>query len=250
MKKLITLIFISFMFIGNVNAETIEEQLNNLKNNYKSLKEEIDNLELSRLDKMYPIGSIFETTTYSSATQVSNALGGTWEAYGSGKTLIGVNADSPDFNTVNKTGGSSTTTLSTSNLPSHTHSIPALSGTAASAGAHTHSIPALSGTTNSAGSHNHAWKGYMGVAMSSTSTYIAALFGNDSAQTYINQGKGPQAAGAHTHTVTTTASNTGSNGAHTHSVSTTASNTGSQGSGTAFTNLQPYITVYMYKRVG
>ena len=42
---------------------------------------------------------------------------------------------------------------------------------------------------------------------------------------------------------------TSSNGAHTHTVTTTASTTGAQGSGTAFTNLQPYITVYMYKRV-
>ena len=37
MKKLITLIFISFMFIGNVNAETIEEQLNDLKNKINNL---------------------------------------------------------------------------------------------------------------------------------------------------------------------------------------------------------------------
>ena len=39
-------------------------------------------------------------------------------------------------------------------------------------------------------------------------------------------------------------------GAHTHTITTTASTSGSVGSGTAFTNLQPYITVYMYKRVG
>lgn len=250
MKKLATLIITSFIFISGVNAETIEEQLNSLKENINSLKEEVNNLESSRLDKMHPIGSVYTTTTYSTVSQVENALGGKWEVYGSGRTLVGVNPDSTDFNEVNKTGGSISTTLSASNLPSHTHSIPALSGTAASAGAHTHSIPALSGTTNSAGSHNHAWKGYMGVAMSSTSTYIAALFGNDSASSYISQGKGPQAAGAHTHTVTTTASTTGSNGAHTHTVTTTASTTGAQGSGTAFTNLQPYITVYMYKRVG
>ena len=131
-----------------------------------------------------------------------------------------------------------------------THSIPALSGTAVSVGAHTHSIPALSGTAASAGSHNHDWKGYTtGLAQNSSSSYIAAVFGNDNAETYINQGKGPQASGAHTHTVTTTASTTGSNGDHTHSVTTTASNTGAQGSGISFTNLQPYITVYMWQRI-
>ena len=36
---------------------------------------------------------------------------------------------------------------------------------------------------------------------------------------------------------------------HSHSVTTKASTTGSTGSGTSFTNLPPYITVYMYKRV-
>ena len=249
MKKLAILIFSCFIFIGNASAETIENQLNDLKNNYNSLKEEINVLKSSRLDKMHPIGSIFETTTYSTAEQVSNSLGGTWEIYGSGKTLIGVDSSDSDFNTVNKTGGSATTTLVTGNLPSHSHSIPALSGTAASAGAHTHTIPALTGTAASAGSHTHAWKGYMAVALSSSSSYVGALFGNDNAQTYINQGKGPQAAGAHTHTVTTVANTSGSNGAHTHAVTTTANTTGSVGSGTSFTNLQPYITVYRYKRI-
>ena len=37
-------------------------------------------------------------------------------------------------------------------------------------------------------------------------------------------------------------------GAHSHTFSTLRSTTGSSGSGTSFTNLGPYITVYMYRR--
>ncbi|MCI9084409.1 MAG: hypothetical protein HFH46_02175 [Bacilli bacterium] len=252
MKKVLLIIFMMFLFIGTTQAAEIETQLEELKNEIKNLKSEVSNLKTNRLDKTYPIGSIFETTTYSSAQEVSNALGGTWEVYGSGKTLVGVDHNDSDFNAVNKTGGGKNTTLTVANLPSHTHSIPALSGTAAEAGAHTHTIPALSGTTNTTGSHTHqSW-----TALNPITTVSSGISGISSAgYKYLYSGDQAhniwivESAGSHSHTVTTTASNTGSNGAHTHSVSTTASNTGAQGSGTAFTNLQPYITVYMYKRV-
>ncbi len=245
MKKLITLIFISFMFIGNVNAETIEEQLNDLKNKINNLEQKMNNNESNRLNKTYPVGSIFETTTYSSAQEVSNALGGTWEVYGSGKTLVGVDHNDSDFNAVNKTGGGKNTTLTVANLPSHTHSIPALSGTAAQAGAHTHSSTAKSsnitgyfGTVVPAEHVRWASGAFSGNTISSSSS-LAVTVPNRTAPIY-----GYKFSATPTITMTNASA-----GAHTHSVSTTASNTGSQGSGTAFTNLQPYITVYMYKRV-
>ena len=150
MKKILLIILIGFAFIENASATTIEEQLTELKTNLNTLQTQVNNLESTRLNKTYPVGSIYVSTAYSTTSQVSVVLGGTWEVYGSGKTLVGVNASDANFNTVNKTGGSSTTTLSTTNLPSHTHSIPALSGTAASAGAHTHTR----GTMNITGSAN------------------------------------------------------------------------------------------------
>ena len=72
------------------------------------------------LNKIYPIGSIYISTA---STNPSTFLGGTWEAYGQGRTLVGVGSNGTNSYSINATGGSSSVTLSTSNLPAHTHSI-------------------------------------------------------------------------------------------------------------------------------
>ena len=58
---------------------------------------------LSLLDTIYPIGSIFISTNN---TNPSSFLGGKWEVFGSGKTLVGVDTSQTEFNSVEKTGGS------------------------------------------------------------------------------------------------------------------------------------------------
>lgn len=248
MKKLIVIILSICLFIESENAMTLEEQLIELKNNYKELDIKIENVENSILNKTYPIGSIYETTTYSTVAEVNNALGGTWEVYGSGKTLVGVDSNSENFNTVNKTGGNSSTTLSVSNLPGHTHSIPVLSGTAASAGAHTHTR----GTMNIGGTFQI--RGLMGGAdnvMGYTGAFSRTV-DNWSGAHFVLSTKSVNPATRNTVTFDASKNWTGatsSDGAHTHTVATTANTSGSAGSGTSFTNLQPYITVYMYKRV-
>ena len=70
------------------------------------------------LNNVYPVGSIY--------TSVSNAnpgltFGGTWVAFGAGKTLVGVDTSDADFNTVQKTGGEKTHTLTINEMPSHNH---------------------------------------------------------------------------------------------------------------------------------
>lgn len=69
---------------------------------------------------VYPVGTIY--------TSVSNAnpgtiFGGTWEAFGSGKTLVGVDTSDTDFNLVQKTGGEKTHTLTVEEMPRHNHDI-------------------------------------------------------------------------------------------------------------------------------
>lgn len=222
MKKIILTFTILFVLIGKADAKSTEQELRELNDTVNQMEEKLGNLEKSRLDKMYPIGSIYITTVYSSASDVKNAVGGIWEVYGSGRTLFSVNTNDSNFNTVNKTGGVSSVTLSTSNLPSHTHSIPALTGTAASAGAHTHKL-LFNGNT------------YTGYPYSKT------------AGQYLNFYLGDKVDGGTTNdAIKTTIANAG---AHTHSVTTNSSTSGSNGSGTSFTNLNPYITVYMYKRI-
>jgi len=249
MKKILLLLIINFLFIGNVYANETEEQLEELKYNISNIETKVTNIEKTRLNKMYPIGSIYITTIYSSTSQVENAVGGTWEEYGKGKTLVAVDYNDDNFNVVNKTGGNITTILSSSNLPSHTHSIPALSGTAKETGAHTHTR----GTMNITGSvktrdfnvanHNLIFQPSGAFSVSYTSDS-----GTTQAAQYIS--KTPY----YINVLSFDASRnwtgaTSSNGAHTHNVITNTGTSGSVGSSTSFSNLPPYITVYRYKRI-
>ena len=74
-------------------------------------------------DAVYPVGAIFTTVTaYADSAAVVTAIGGTtWVAFGAGKVLIGLDAADSDFDTIEETGGSKTHTLTTSEMPAHTH---------------------------------------------------------------------------------------------------------------------------------
>jgi hypothetical protein len=73
-------------------------------------------------DKIWPVGSIFIST---SSTNPGTSLGfGTWSAFGAGKVLISLDSGDTDFDTAEETGGSKTHTLSTAEIPAHTHTVP------------------------------------------------------------------------------------------------------------------------------
>lgn len=171
------------------------------------------------LDKVYPVGSIFITTEYTSKSQVHNALGGTWQAYGQGRTLVGMGNG---YDVVGDTGGSKTKTISVNNLP-----------------AHTHGIPQLSGSTNEVGNHSHGpndWWVVINNGFTSGGDKILTNSPTGAASSYIHASKGNQSY------------NTGGAGKHTHTVTVNSSTSGSTGSGAAFNVQDPFITVYMYKR--
>ena len=71
----------------------------------------------------YPIGAIFTTVTVyaDSAAVVVVAGGTTWEAFAAGKMLIGLDSSDTDFDTVEETGGAKTHTLTTAEMPAHSH---------------------------------------------------------------------------------------------------------------------------------
>jgi hypothetical protein len=70
---------------------------------------------------VYPVGSIY--TNMAVATNPATLLGmGTWVAFGEGRVLVG-KASSGTFDTLAATGGAETHTLSTGELPAHTHTV-------------------------------------------------------------------------------------------------------------------------------
>jgi len=94
----------------------------------------------SGLQAAYPVGSIYMSTV---STSPATLFGfGTWVAYGQGRMPISADGTY----TAGSTGGSATTTLSTTNLPSHTHTFSATTG--ATDLSHTHTY----GSANNWGS--------------------------------------------------------------------------------------------------
>jgi len=68
---------------------------------------------------LYPVGSIYTNAAVS--TNPATLLGfGTWAAYAEGRVPVG-KASSGTFDTLNATGGAETHTLSTAEMPAHTH---------------------------------------------------------------------------------------------------------------------------------
>lgn len=80
-------------------------------------------LTASVFSAIYPVGSIYMSTTMTSASQVASAFGGTWVAWGAGRVPVGVNTSDSDFDTAEETGGEKTHVLSGAEMPQHTHSL-------------------------------------------------------------------------------------------------------------------------------
>jgi len=157
----------------------------------------------------YPVGSIYMNASQS--TNPSTLLGfGTWVSFGAGRVLVGIDGSQSEFNSIGETGGSKTHTLTTSQIPSHTHS-----------------VNPPSTTTSSNGSHNH--------------TYQANKDGGVSESTDNRNGPNEQPAPASTFTTSTV-------GDHTHTLNIPSFTSGSSGGGESHNNLQPYIVVYMWQR--
>ena len=72
------------------------------------------------LQAVYPVGSIYINAA--SSTNPATLLGfGTWAAFGAGRVIVGLDSGDSDFDTAQETGGAKTVTLTTSQIPAHTH---------------------------------------------------------------------------------------------------------------------------------
>lgn len=89
------------------------------------VKSELQEMQASlseMVQKAWPIGSIFISTV---STNPADSIGfGTWEIFGAGKFLVGLDSADTAFDTVGETGGSKTKDLShTHDMGDHTHTI-------------------------------------------------------------------------------------------------------------------------------
>ena len=73
------------------------------------------------IDWIYPIGSVI-TSINSKYDPNKFFKTQTWVRFAAGKTLVGYNSAETEFNTIEKTGGAKTHTLTTTQIPSHSHS--------------------------------------------------------------------------------------------------------------------------------
>ena len=82
-----------------------------------------ERLGLNNVSPAFPIGGIFISVV---ATDPATLLGyGTWTAFGTGRTLVGIDTGQTEFDVVEETGGEKTHTLSTAELPAHRHGVTA-----------------------------------------------------------------------------------------------------------------------------
>lgn len=186
-------------------------------------------------------------------------FGGVWQKVAQGRTLVGYNSSETEFNSLRKTGGAKTVTLTTAQIPQHRHSTPnhihSISNHTHSVSSHTHSTP------------NHAHSGSTGTA-TTTLIRVVKRGGLDvypnhmtgiTSDAYVDHTGNNFPGSNHTHNFTTNSGgggttgsagggNTGSAGGG-NTGSGGASNTGYVGSGSAHSNLQPYFVVHFWERV-
>ena len=173
---------------------------------------------------IYPIGSIYMSLN---STEPSILFGGTWERLEEGRVLIGANSTYA----AGTSGGSFTHTLTADEIPAHNHT-----SSISSAGAHTHTRGTMNitGTVRCHANGSIAQNGATGAFYNpggggknidtGGSNSAGAGFNFDASRAWTGA---TSSAGGHTHTVTI--SNTGGNREH--------------------NNMQPYLAVYMWKRL-
>ncbi len=211
---------------------TVQDQILELKTTITSMQNQIDNIKGEVINEIYPVGSIYMSTTDDTKEKVQEKFGGTWEKYAQGRTLIGEGTGTDSNGLVqtftnNSTGGEYTHKLAISEMPNHSHSIPSLSVSSWS-GSHKHSNNDQplryygNGDVVNFGSNGtlNGWD--VQPAPSNNTGYgrliIVGWNTNDTMITVSGQ-------------------------------KTTVSNTGAQGSNNSFNVENPYIVTYMYKRI-
>ena len=78
-------------------------------------------LNAKLLDFIYPVGSYYETSDTS--FNPNTAWGGTWLEDTKGRVTVSIDSNDTNFDTINKTGGEKTHTLTIDEMPRHKHEL-------------------------------------------------------------------------------------------------------------------------------
>lgn len=97
------------------------DNLGQIINDIQRELEELKTTQLRVRETFYPVGSIYMSATAATTSEVEAMFGGTWEAFGIGRTLVGVDPEDEDFAEAELTGGEKTHTLTVNEMPSHQH---------------------------------------------------------------------------------------------------------------------------------
>ena len=234
----------------NQNTEKLDEKL-------KSIDDLTNNdLKTSLLNFIYPVGSLYWS---SNPTNPGTLFGGTWKQIKDCFVLA-----AGDTYTNGATGGNANTTLTEANLPSHTHGLnnhthnftpsgnikvttnPTFSGTAVTSGgmsANSMGEFSMPDTTEN-NARNYSSSGCISHSRGSndiSARWISNIFKNHTFRVNV----------AHTHSVTAKGSISGGAYSFTGTAGTTGAasgNTTATGSGTAFSNMPPYVAKYCWER--
>lgn len=194
---------------------------------------------------MYPVGSLYWTGKAPDDGGDPNTLfGGTWVQI-KGKFIFAKG----DSDTLNDTGGSKTVTLTTQQIPSHTHTFHGSSATTGTESrSHTH-------TGSSSHSHNFGAyndSGYMGASSKLSSGYnespIYTLnFFRGTSASYVTPSVGRDAYGIDIQSATVSITTGNASQTHTHDVTANGYND-STGGGQEHDNMPPYVVKYCWER--
>ena len=217
-------------YLGALNVlDTMEEVNANTQTNQLAgalaVKEGIASLNLKMELVRSHVGMIVQSTTLDTEDKVKAIYGGTSWSRIEGRFLLGASSDYA----VNSIGGEAAHTLTTAEMPSHTHGL----------NGHAHSIPALSGSTSVAGSHVHNSKDYYTFNSGNGTRGIIGVSGGSAANLCLADIMDiMHITGNHNHNVVTNASTTGGN----------SGSTSANGSGNTHNNMPPYKAVYIWER--
>ena len=82
-------------------------------------------MQVGLMEMVFPIGSTYITQNDTNPSTILEF--GTWERV-KGKVLVGLDENDEAFNTIGKTGGEKTHTLTINEMPIHNHSLPISNG--------------------------------------------------------------------------------------------------------------------------